>query len=595
MFKVNKMKNRTTANSMIFGGGFGTGPGKMSYSAIGGGTNRNHLDSLLQNIIPEDTQVLQAMYRDMYTYDSIAGAAVDLMSTLPFSDFKLVGGTEEQLNVFRSCVDRMNLVTMMPEISIDYLVSGAFVGTMLYNSTLKMFTDIIPYDYANCDVLASPIYGLDPIIIVKPTDVIKSFLKSDEPHFKDIRNGMDPDLLRAFQADEISLDPLNTIFLPRKTYTTSLGTSMLRRLVPLYLLEKILFRGTMTEAEKRQRSTLHIAAGSEEWEPSEEELQNLIGLFQQADLDPMGAVIATRQDITTSEIRNGGDFWKWTDVAETTSNMKLRALGINETFLSGDVNYATLETTLSVFIEHMRAYRGSVTKRMFSNKIFPIIATVNGFKKTDKTNSGDDKRRNPYTQATAAVSRSRSVDRNKFQHTMSDTTQLLIPEIVWDKQLRPESDEKYMEVLEKLEEKGVPITLRMWAASGGLDLNKIESDQPEDLATRTKLAEVMQKRQAAMSGGGGETSYEESRFIANANGHITPMQGLLKRTYSERSMEVAGESKTGKPKYILNQRGAITKMHEAAHNALVRLANDDDAYARATANARNIIRNKTLG
>jgi hypothetical protein len=45
------------------------------------------------------------------------------------------------------------------------------------------------------------------------------------------------------------------------------------------------------------RRLFHIRAGSDNWQPSPEELEKLIGLFQEALLDPKGAVIATRHDI----------------------------------------------------------------------------------------------------------------------------------------------------------------------------------------------------------------------------------------------------------------------------------------------------------
>ena len=55
--------------------------------------NINRLDG----IISQDDNTLRKLYRDIYNYDGIAGAAVDLMSNLPFSDFSLTGVSDKKI------------------------------------------------------------------------------------------------------------------------------------------------------------------------------------------------------------------------------------------------------------------------------------------------------------------------------------------------------------------------------------------------------------------------------------------------------------------------------------------------------------------
>ncbi len=47
---------------------------------------------------------------------------------------------------------------------------------------------------------------------------------------------------------------------------------------------------------------LHIAAGTADWTPSQEELQQLVTMFQAVDSDPLGGIVATRDGVTVTEI-----------------------------------------------------------------------------------------------------------------------------------------------------------------------------------------------------------------------------------------------------------------------------------------------------
>jgi len=124
------------------------------------------------------------------------------------------------------------------------------------------------------------------------------------------------------------------------------NTSFLTRIVSFWALEKSLIESTVTNARRRTRSILHVNAGLENlWEPTEEELEAISGLFIQADEDPVGAVVTTRTGVETSEIRGGGDFWKLSDEWAFLTEGKMRALGISDAFLclSGDTYIPTVD------------------------------------------------------------------------------------------------------------------------------------------------------------------------------------------------------------------------------------------------------------
>lgn len=527
----------------------------------------NTQDTLLEGILPSsDPRALNQFFRDIYAYDAVSGSAVDLMSTLPFSDWTLTGASEQQIDAYNHAADMLGLKSILPHLSIDYLVLGKFVGTILYRRENREFTDLICHNPDNLDIMPTPLYGADPLITLKVPKDYREFATSKHPYFERVRSRLGQSMVDALKGQRLTLDSLSTLYVPRKTFSNSLGVSLFRRVLPLYLLERMLYRGTLTEAGRRQRSTLHVMAGSEDWEPTEEELSNLVGLFQQADLDPIGAIIATRGDVQTAEIRPAGDFWKYTDVIDITNGLKLKALGISEGFLSGEANYNTAEVALSVFIEHIRTYREMITRRVFYDKVFPLVAVTQGFHK-----SGSE---------VAATRGKHEVRKEKMERQTFDTSHLVIPQINWHKQLRPQADQEYIQVLTSMEEKGVPVTIRMWAAAGGISMENWAGAIDEDIQDRKIIAAYKKRLEESLGtsdrgeGEGNDDEFTVSSVLSHAG--VSKPIGVLQRDFGEQA-EIKGVTKTGKAKYIHNQRGANAKANVEIARALEALA-DPNRY-----------------
>jgi hypothetical protein len=275
-------------------------------------------------------------YRDCYYTDGIAGATVDMSSTFPFSDFSLTGLQSGELDVYNDSLSRLNMRSLMSEISAAYLVDGAFIGTLVFDPASRSFQDVLVHDTANAQISMQPLHSLDPVIKVNSANALNQFLGSDSPYVESMLSAYPRSIIEAYLEGNVALDPLSTLFVPRRGLQDSTHTSYLHRVMPSYLFEKVMYRGTLIEAHKRQRSTTHIKMGDENWIPSDEELAMTLGEFQRTEMDPLGAWIATRQGIDISEIRSPSDSFKWTEIVDTMVPIKLRALGISEAFLSGD-------------------------------------------------------------------------------------------------------------------------------------------------------------------------------------------------------------------------------------------------------------------
>ncbi len=228
---------KETAN---FGGGGARN--SVSMSSIGG-SQRNNMDLYLMGLLDDSQEaLLNKYYRDIYYYDPIAGSAVDLQSSLPFSDFALVGGTPEQLSVYNSSIERLNFKLMNRFISANFLVYGSFTGTTVYDRTQKIFTDLLPYEIEDCQFQYNPFASMDPMITVTPNKELQEFLTSEEPVVKGLRGQLPKSLIDVMSKGDFVLDPLTTLFLARRGMDANKPVSYYKRILPLYLLEKTLLK-----------------------------------------------------------------------------------------------------------------------------------------------------------------------------------------------------------------------------------------------------------------------------------------------------------------------------------------------------------------
>ena len=292
------------------------------------------------------------MYKDIYHHDAVAGAAVDLMANLPFSDFELrlpvEDPGEKMRSVFEENLDRLRVNTLLPATTRESHVFGAYISILIYDQTRKMFTDTVPFEYRNAEVRSNVLYGGDPTIEVQLSAEQKAFLNglgaADTAAYQSVANKMDPELLALMKTGRFELDSLSAIYIPRKPFSFSdVGESVYRRMLPIYLIEKSLMRGTIHMANRRQNPIMHIQVGNDEWEPTEPELDSYLEQVIESDQDPLGAVLATRNDVNIVEVGSAGQFWKWGDESDSFNNRKFLALGISESFLC--VKHDTLVNT----------------------------------------------------------------------------------------------------------------------------------------------------------------------------------------------------------------------------------------------------------
>lgn len=435
-----------------------------------------------------DSSLMSLFYRDIYLYDAVGGCAVNIQSSFPFSGWELRGLSDDQIKIYNDALERLGIRDLLPKISTAYLVDGFYAGSLVFDDQTKCFMDILSYDSLQCQVTASPFNNIDPEVIVHTSGMMKNFLNNHSTYVDKYLQEMPKGIINLLNQEQFVLDPISTLFIGRRCLLDRAYTSYLQALLPTYLIEKTLFRGTLTEAQRRQRSTSHITAGDDVWTPTSEELAAIVQQFQMSENDPNGAWVATRNAIQVNDVRPAGDFWKWTDTADQLVSMKLRALGISEAFLSGDASYSSSESAYSTFIETVNSYREHLTNKIFYSKIFPLIAVVKGLYKEGTKNKCD----NPI----------------EFLFNITNRQNLLMPKLHWHKELTTREEDSQFDMLQNLSELGVPVAIKTWISAAGLDYESLLRDLREDQNTRAELAQFTQQEEDQQQ----DSSYTEAKL-----------------------------------------------------------------------------------
>jgi len=518
---------------------------------------------------------LALFYRDIYLNDSVGGTVVDLQSSFPFSDFDLRGVDERATIIYNDAMEQLDIQRMLPIISTAYLADGFFAGSLIFDPRTKRFVDTLVHDALQCAIIPGPFFNLMPQVNVQTSSSTVNLLGSDSPYAREYVNSLPREFVHLMNQGQYTLSPISTLFVARKTLTDRAYVSYLHRLLPMYLIEKTMYRGTLVEASRRQRATTHITAGDDVWTPTGEELAALVSQFQQAEFDPLGGWVSTRNAVQLTDVRPGGDFWRW-DQTDLTP-YKLRALGVSESFLSGETSYAAMESAYSLFLESQNVYRNHLTNAIFYSTLFPLIAVSNGL----------------YKPGTPESAKLRNSQISKFLMHSNNKANLLIPKIMWHKSLEAKHEESTFDMLEQVSEKGVPIPLKQWMAAAGLDKDTLLKDLKEDQELRKLLNRYTGK----------DTTHEGEDEIGDqkeeyAGLKVPTAQSIKKGVTGRRSIlgrkwddpQDYSIGKTGKKQYVFNSRLKVRDQN--AQLAKISAKMNIDAHYRLQVAKRN---EQTLG
>lgn len=564
----------TGAASQGTGGGMGPGSASGAGGNFGsGGTYLGGIDlsfPLLQDILnTNDTITLDNTYREIYLMDAVSGPVVDMMSMLPWSDYSILGVSDPKIKaLYESSLEELSIQRLMKLFLTSNMVLGRGVGSLVFDKSRGIFTDCILYNASEAEIIPIPFIGYDPKINIKLSKEFKKWLNSTDTRDIEARKELPPeDIKLMLGSGKIELEPLKTIYVTRTHLPGSEGVSVFSRILPIWLLEKCLLRGTILASTRRQKSILHITMGSDDVDYDLSQYQSVAELFANADRDPLGAAVVTRPDVTVSEVKSPTDLWSHSSESDGFTQAKLRALGVSDSFLSGDATYSNQENTIGLMLENLRDQRQELTRAIIRDKIFLSLAKYHNFRERTQAErdhkiqydvKSNKAKRNAFLYKFAQLTGSRN---------MAEISTYVIPDLKWTKDLTPTGSSSELSLMKELKDSGIPLPAAMLATAAGADIDTIVASYEDDLKVREKMADYLKKMKKLMPPTEGEDSGEDSDpFHLNSsdkvNTEVEPIS--LKGTASVNALAsaVLGKSVELKPSqlnYIMNYLKSVTK------------------------------------
>ena len=452
------------------GGSFGGGGGSARIDTFNAVIDDLSRGTVIEDWIPADPRLQTRMFRLMYSRNGIERNIIDTINDLIWSDFEFVGLKDEViLDTYNASKEATKVHTMMPAITTEHLVTGLCVAQLHLDQSLGIWRDISIHERDNLMITPIPRIGYQPLIDVMPTPAEQRWAKSTDPRVVATRANMPRAFIEQMASSKpLPMDPAITAYMPhREFFNDFMGTSYYVRNLTMWAFEKSLINATMVGHRRRSGPITQVAVGSDTFEATADQIDGYVAALIGAEEDSISSVIGTRHDVAINTVRGGlQEMWKWQDEVDFITTFKLRNFGFNDSFLQGDASL-DLTSQPTIFLERLKARRLELTQEFLLNKFCRSLAKIHNFRQ-----------RSPAQLA----------HRIRIDHEDDD---LIIPSIRFKRNLDAPVDQSRVEVLEKMEEKGLFVPMRDWNdALGGGDFMERMRAASADLDMRLRTAQL---------------------------------------------------------------------------------------------------------
>lgn len=453
--------------------------------------------------------------------DPIIGTGLDMYSEMCWSDCKLTGeGVEGEVReVYESMWEACNVLTLLPAMTREFIGLGEVVPHCFFDDAEGMWTYIALHNPDNLEVIDAPFIKMEPIVEFVPDDRLRAILTSSDPELQGIREKMPPELIaKLYSRQNIRINTdVNATFLARKLHPyETRGTSILSRMWRILMYEDAIFNASIATA-RRHAGPIKIAKlGNPQtnWIPGPEQERRFAELVAQAEMDPHAWIIyhygvQLEAFGTTDRVMTINREW------EVIERIKLAAMGISRSFLTGELTFASATAGLQVFLRRLLSLRSHFETLWLRPKFFKPIAEINQFYRRDK----------------AELDHGIRIKRTAQE--IREQKRLIVPKIEWANKLNPMVDKDLISAYEQLERMGIRISKTKKHASVNLQYEEelrrsLEEDKFEN-AVRKEYGEADEAGNAD----------ELAKIITHTDESLTT---------DEKEKEEGGQDTSGKPK-----------------------------------------------
>lgn len=196
--------------------------------------------------------------------------------------------------------------------------------------------------------------------------------------------------------------------------------------------------------------------------PGKEQEQKMLSLLTQAENDPEAWVVCS----FANNFEMVGDPQRALNIGNSydlIERIKLIALGVSKSFLTGDSSYANSAAGLTVFLQRLLAMREFFENAWIYPKYYKRAAVLNNWIKP--------------TEAELA----HNVRTKRSHRELEDDDRYIVPTIEWEKSLDPAANTERISALQGLAQLGIKVSRRTALATVGLDfeqeLKQIKAEQ----------------------------------------------------------------------------------------------------------------------
>lgn len=464
--------------AQLFAGGNSLGLGGSNGASLY--TSQNFYDvkysSFDRQVYPHSRQKANEAWRIFNRADPIIGPVIELIAELTFSEFQLTGeGVDGEIKeTMEYASTQCGVLRVLKNMSSEFDILGEAIPQAFFDEDKGAWTHVVLHDPDRINVVYSPFIKMDPVMEFIPDEEMKKIATSAHPQLAAVRETMPSELLSYLNSGEnIPLSPLHATFLARKLHPYDLrGTSVISRLWRTLILEDAYWAATLATARRASSPIKVVSMGDPATGtiPGPEAEANMLRLLAQAEQDPQAWVVTNymfKHEMwgEPARVMNIRDHY---DLIE---RLKLSALGVSKSFISGESSFSASAAGLTIFLQRLKARRDFFVNEWLIPKFFLPMAKINGWVKPSKKGTDGNLR----------IKRS--------QKELDNESMYIVPTIEWKKSLDPNIDKERIDAMSALESQlGIKISAQKKYACLGLDSEEEMKQIVEETKFKRNLA-----------------------------------------------------------------------------------------------------------